>query len=47
VAAKLKPKKYGDRQIVAGDKDNPLTVTPEATFFADLLTKMEQAGRGK
>lgn len=47
VAAKLKPKKYGDRQIVAGDKDNPLTVTPEASFFADLLTKMEQARREK
>lgn len=24
VAGKLKPKKYGDRQILAGDKDNPL-----------------------
>jgi len=47
VAAKLKPKKYGDRQILAGDKDNPLSVVPEASFFADLLTKMEQAGRGK
>ena len=45
--AKWNPKKYGDRQIVAGDADNPLTVTPESTFFADLLTKMEQAGRGK
>jgi hypothetical protein len=47
IAAKLKPKKYGDRQIIAGDKDNPLTVTPESTFFADLLTKMEQARRDK
>lgn len=43
--AKWHPKKYGDRQIIAGDKDNPLTVTPESTFFADLLAKMEQARR--
>ena len=45
--SKWDPSKYGDRQIVAGDADNPLTVTPEASFFKDLLTKMEQAGRGK
>ena len=45
--AKWHPKKYGDRQIIAGDKDNPLTVTPESTFFADLLSKMEQARREK
>lgn len=43
--AKWDPSKYGDRQIISGDKDNPLTVTPEATFFTDLLTKMEQARR--
>ena len=45
--AKWDPSKYGDRQIIAGDKDNPLTVTPESSFFADLLTKMEQTRRGK
>jgi hypothetical protein len=45
--AKWNPKKYGDRQILAGDADNPLTVTPESTFFADLLTKMEQTRRDK
>lgn len=43
--AKWNPKKYGDRQIVAGDADNPLTVTPESTFFADLLSKMEEKVR--
>jgi predicted secreted protein len=45
--AKWNPKKYGDRQIVAGDADNPLSVVPEASFFADLLTKMEQTRRDK
>jgi len=45
--AKWDPSKYGDRQIIAGDKDNPLTVTPESTFFADLLAKMEQTRREK
>lgn len=45
--AKWNPKKYGDRTILAGDKDNPLAVTPESTFFADLATAMEQARRAK
>jgi len=43
--AKWHPKKYGDKTILSGDKDNPLTVTPESSFFADLLAKMEQARR--
>jgi hypothetical protein len=45
--AKWNPKKYGDKTILSGDKDNPLTVTPESSFFADLLTKMEQSRREK
>ncbi len=45
--AKWHPKKYGDKTILSGDKDNPLTVTPESSFFADLLTKMEQSRREK
>lgn len=29
---KLKPKKYGDRTIIAGDKDNPLTISLAAAL---------------
>jgi hypothetical protein len=44
VAAKLKPRKYGDRVELAGDKDNPLKL--EATIeakglFNDLLQNLE------
>ena len=45
VAAKLKPKKYGDRQIIAGDKDNPLEVSVDKGFFTDLAAKFEQKRR--
>lgn len=27
IASKLKPKKYGDRTVLAGDEDNPLTIS--------------------
>jgi len=37
VAAKLKPKKYGDRQILAGDKDAPLEVKHSGTLDEVIL----------
>jgi len=42
--AKWNPKKYGDRQILAGDKDNPI-VTVEKSFFSDLAAKLESKRR--
>lgn len=50
VAAKLKPRKYGDRVALAGDEDNPLKVEASIEakgLFNDLLQAMEsrkQAG---
>jgi hypothetical protein len=43
--AKWNPNKYGDRQIIAGDKDNPLEITVEKSFFTDLAAKFEQKRR--
>ena len=43
--AKWHPKKYGDRQILAGDAENPLTTSPDASFVADLIAKIEAAKR--
>ena len=43
--AKWHPKKYGDRQILAGDAENPLTSGPDASFVADLIAKIEAAKR--
>ena len=40
VAAKLKPRKYGDRQILAGDKDNPVAVK-DVTLFDELVKNLE------
>ena len=44
VAAKLKPKKYGDRQIHSGDEDNPIVV--DTSFFQDLAGEVEKLKRG-
>ncbi len=41
VMGKLKPKKYGDRTIIAGDKDNPLTLN-----VASALDNRIAAARG-
>jgi predicted secreted protein len=46
--AKWNPKKYGDRQILSGDADNPLVV--DTSFFQDLANKFEdikRKGEGK
>lgn len=47
VAAKLKPKKYGDRQIVAGDADNPLEVKANTEIFDTVLQTLELAKQKK
>jgi hypothetical protein len=40
VAAKLKPRKYGDRQILAGDAENPVAVK-DVTLFDELVKNLE------
>ena len=39
--AKWHPKKYGDRQIISGDKDNPLEVKADITVFETILQNLE------
>ena len=41
VASKLKPKKYGDRQIVAGDAESPLEVETNTEIFDALLANFQ------
>lgn len=41
VAAKLKPRKYGDRQVVAGDPDAPLEVKHSGTLD-DVILNLER-----
>lgn len=42
IAMKLKPKKYGDRQILAGDSENPLQVQNDAmTILAAAVKNLE------
>jgi hypothetical protein len=44
VAAKLKPRKYGDRVELAGDKDNPIQIQAQVQakeLFDSLLLNME------
>ena len=42
VASKLKPKKYGDRQIVAGDKENPLHIENNIDEkFSAMITNLQ------
>lgn len=47
VAAKLKPKKYGERQVLAGDADNPLEVNVESKIFDTLLQNLELTKQAK
>jgi hypothetical protein len=44
VAAKLKPRKYGDRVELTGDKDNPLHINAQVetkTLFSTILQNLE------
>ena len=45
--AKWNPKKYGDRQIVAGDKDNPLEVKADLSIFETMLETFELKRQAK
>ncbi len=47
VAAKLKPKKYGDRQIVAGDAENPLEMKVNTEIFDAVLKNIELTKQSK
>ena len=42
-AMKLRPKKYGDRVVHAGDDDNPLVVENNLNVFGELLKSMKMA----
>ena len=39
--AKWHPKKYGERQILSGDKENPLEVKVDTTIFDTVLKNLE------
>ena len=45
-AAKLRPKKYGDRVQLAGDAENPLKVEADITVFDTVLKGLEASRRG-
>jgi hypothetical protein len=40
-ASKLRPKKYGDRVVHAGDEENPLKVEQSLGVFGDLLKALK------
>ena len=42
--AKWNPKKYGDRQVLAGDADNPLAMTVDTSIF-DAMTQSAELRR--
>jgi hypothetical protein len=42
-AMKLKPKKYGDRVVHAGDDNNPLVIENNLNVFGELLKSMKMA----
>lgn len=42
-AMKLRPKKYGDRVVHAGDDENPLVVENNMNVFGELLKAMKMA----
>jgi len=42
-AMKLKPKKYGDRVVHAGDDENPLVIENNLNVFGELLKTMKMA----
>jgi len=49
-AMKLKPKKYGERIALAGDKDSPVLIEAQVeakTLFDSLLKNMELQGQAK
>ena len=49
-AMKLKPKKYGERLALAGDKDSPVMIDAQVeskTLFDSLLQNMELKGQAK
>ena len=46
-AAKLKPRKYGERQILAGDADNPLEVKQNSPLLDELLINIQQTRQSK
>jgi hypothetical protein len=41
VAMKLKPKKYGDKQIHSGDAENPLSIKVETGVFDSMLENLQ------
>jgi hypothetical protein len=43
VASKLKPKKYGDRQVIAGDPEAPILSVSDAQLDARLMALIAQA----
>jgi hypothetical protein len=45
--AKWNPKKYGDRQILAGDKDNPVKVEADLSIFETMLETFELKRQAK
>jgi hypothetical protein len=47
IASKLKPKKYGDRQILAGDPDNPLEIKQQSEMLEALLVNIERKRQSK
>jgi hypothetical protein len=42
-ASKLRPKKYGDRTLVAGDAENPLQVGINETVFGEILKNLKMS----
>jgi len=45
--AKWNPKKYGDRQILAGDKENPLEMKADLSVFETMLQTVELGRQAK
>lgn len=45
--SKWDPSKYGDRQILAGDKENPLEVSNSGDIFKEILLSMEASRQAK
>ena len=45
--AKWHPKKYGDRQIIAGDKENPLEMKVDTGIFDALMKNLELTKQAK
>ena len=47
IASKLKPKKYGDRTTLAGDKDNPVEIRASTEIFDAVLKNIELTKQSK